>query len=259
MSKLKLDENGIPVLSRSDIEEKAEQFLKFFDESCLKRPKFSPLHKICSRLNQEYGVTFALEADLGYSPEGYKYRGRFHIPSRTILIDKSLKMEGPRFNFTLAHEIAHFVLHRSVIRSVIKNEDDTQISDTSRQLILDHVQSNNPRDWLEWQANKYASSLLLPRFTVQMAVVEKQKEMGINGRLGSIFHDDQPKNRIDFHTIMEHLGNIFITSRSATRIRLRELNVLIERATASQFSENKAIHVSHVLSDVLGSIAEKHK
>jgi hypothetical protein len=32
--------------------------------------------------------------ELGTSPEGYKYRGRFHIPTSTIYVDKSLEKES---------------------------------------------------------------------------------------------------------------------------------------------------------------------
>ena len=228
MRKPNLDKNGIPVMTRTDIEERTESFLRFFDADCLDRPKFSPLDTICCRLSEEFEVKFIFDAELGDSPEGYKYRGRFHIPSKTIFIDNSLPIGSPPFNFTLAHELAHFVLHRKIDRKIITSEKDDQISDTKRQLILDHLQSNNPKEIMEWQANKFASSLLLPRLTVPIAVVKKQQEIGINRRLGFIFLDDQPRNKDDFSKIMEHLGCIYMASKTAIRYRLRELNILIE-------------------------------
>ena len=65
----------------------------------------------------------------------------FHIPSSTIYIDKSLEWNDPRFNFTLAHEISHFVLHRKVNAGILKEEKEGEITDTNRELILDHVHS----------------------------------------------------------------------------------------------------------------------
>lgn len=168
-------------------------------------------------------------------------------------------MGEPRFNFTLAHEIAHFVLHRKINRSVIKKEKEQEISDTNRQLILDQIQNDNPRDWLEWQANKFASSLLLPRSTVPLAVTNKQKEMGITRRIGTIFHDNQPKNRSDYHEIMGHLVNIFITSKSAIRLRLRELDILIETNSADILANHGSEPIGNILVGVFDSIAEKYK
>ncbi len=230
--------------------------MNFFDDKCCKFPKFTPLHVICDRLKNEFGVIFAFEADLGNSPKGYKYRGRFHIPSTTVLIDKSLPMGSPRFNFTLAHEIAHFVLHRKIEFSVVKGEEEKQISDTNRHLILDQIQSDSPRDWLEWQANKFASSILLPRFTVPMAVENKQRELGVR-RVGTIFHDNQPDNRIAYHQTIEHLVGIFITSKSAIRLRLRELNILVETVPVEIPSNQDFSPIGNVLKDIWGNIKDK--
>ncbi len=162
----------------------------------------------------------------------------------------------PRFNFTLAHEIAHFVLHRRIDRSIMK-EKENQISDTSRQLILDQVQSNSPRDWLEYQANKFASSLLLPRFTVQQAVINKQSKMGVTRRIGTIFHDNQPDNMKDYHEIMNYLSGIYITSHAAIRLRLRELNILIENKLSNPYTGRGLSHVSGSLSSIFEDMVKK--
>lgn len=248
MKPLKLDKNGIPVLSRTEIEKRAEAFVEFFDESCLQKPKRTPLDKICEALNKDHDVKFVFNADLGLSPEGYQYRGKFHISSTTILVDKSMEMAGPQFNFTLAHELAHFVLHRRIHRKLTNNK--SQIVDTNRQLILDHVQSDNARDWAEWQANKYASSILLPRFTIRQAVVEKQKEIGITRRIGTIFLDNQAKNKKDYSKILNHLSEIYVVSKSAIKIRLRELNILIETPTAHNRMQPVAVSLGSILNNL---------
>lgn len=252
---LNLDKNGIPFLTRHDIEERAEDFIKFFDKKCCERPKFTPLPLICERLKNEHGVKFAFESDLGNSPDGDQYRGRFHIPSTTILIDKSLPLGGERFNFTLAHELAHFVLHRKIDYSVIKKEREEQLSDTHGQLMLDQIQGKNPRDLIEWQANKFASSILLPRLTVPVAVINKQVELGMR-RAGTIFHDHQPRNRHDYHQIMEHLVGIFITSKTAIKYRLRELNILVETVPIKNYADRDFVPISNALANIFQKIAE---
>lgn len=226
MKKYQLDKNGIPRISRLDIEKHAESFIKYFDPECLLTPRVTPLATICSRLYKDHNVKFVFGTDLGVTKEGYKYRGCFDICATTIYIDKSMPEGGARFNFTLAHEIGHFVLHRKIDTSILKNKNT--IKDTSRDLILDHMDSDNPRTWLEWQANKFASSILLPRSTVPDAVIQKQKEMGLNRNIGKIFLDRGVSSYMDYKGQLEHLSFIYQTSKASIRIHLRELNILFE-------------------------------
>lgn len=249
MKKPLLDSNGIPVLSREDIELLTEQFIRFFDEDCLKQPSLTPLAKICTTLQKEHNVTFIFNKDLGGTKEGYKYRGSFHIPSTTIYVDKNMEYGEPRFNFTLAHEIGHFVLHRKIDLSILKDKE--KIKDTNRDLILDHIQSDNPRTWLEWQANKFASSLLLPRPTVLTAVLNKQKEMGINRNPGKIFVDRGVSSNIDYDSQIENIALIYQSSRASIRIRLQELDILYETTQSPTREQNEPAHLGRFLSNII--------
>lgn len=259
MKPYKVDRNGIPVLSRTDIEEWAEQFVNYFGPKCTKAPQPTPLPTICQKLKDEHGVNFVFGIDLGNSPQGYKYRGRFHIPSTTIYIDKSLEWNDPRFNFTLAHELAHFVLHRKIETKILITEKEAEISDTNRQLILDQLQSDNPRDWIEWQANKFASSLLLPRHTIPQAVIKKQKDLGVNRRLGTIYFDRQSDNIIFYNSIMDYLVETYETSKASIRIRLRELNILFESAAGKKPESREVSHISESLANAFKFLGEIKK
>jgi hypothetical protein len=68
--RLSYDENGIPILSRTEIEERAAVFLEFFDPECLKRPQLTPLGQICETLKTNHGVGFVFNVDLGHSADG---------------------------------------------------------------------------------------------------------------------------------------------------------------------------------------------
>ncbi len=94
----RLDDNGIPVLSRTDIEEKVESFICHFDEDCLSMPQMTPIGNICTKLAEQFGITFKLGEDLGTTGSGYRLLGRFHPSSRTISIDSSLTKGDPRFS-----------------------------------------------------------------------------------------------------------------------------------------------------------------
>lgn len=257
VKKIRYDSNGIPRLSRQELDAWAERFTLFFDKDALSQPQMTPIFTICDRLKEEHEVKFVFGADLGTSPEGYKYRGRFHIPTSTIYIDKSLEWDDPRFNFTLAHELAHFVLHRRINTDTLKTGHDKDISDTNRQLILDHVNSDNPRDWLEWQANKFASSFLLPRLTVPTAIVEKQLEIGVTRRVGTIYLDRQATNIEMYHKILEHLVKIYETSKTSIKLRLIELNILIEAETGQTPQSRPIESVGQVMRDMFNKLSNE--
>ncbi len=257
MRPLRLDANGVPILSRNDLEERAEKFLRFFDARCLDEPLATPVAAISKKLKEDFGVSFVFAIDLGLSREGHRYRGRFHVPSKTIYVDQSLPYGEPRFNFTLAHEIAHFVLHRRITLEALGGGKELEISDTSRHLVLDQIQGDSPRSWLEWQANKFAASLLLPRFTVPRAVRNKQSEMGIARGLGTIFLDGQPANRDDYHSIMSHLELVYNVSRAAIRLRLRELNILIESWNTGTSTSGTPERFGDIVLRVLPKLAPK--
>lgn len=253
----KFDENGVPILSRPQIEELSEIFIAKYDKDCFQQPRATPIFTICDKLKDEYELKFVFGVDLGLSPEGYKYRGRFHIPKKTIYIDKTLEWNDPRFNFTLAHEIAHFVLHRNIDLKILKNEENDEILDTNRQLILDHVSGNNPRDWLEWQANKFASSFLLPRLTVPIAVHEKQKELNIR-RIGQIFLDRQKDNQLHYYNISEHLHTLYATSKASIKLRLKELNILMESESGTTPQSNKVVSIRKAMVDMFNQNEEDY-
>ncbi len=155
------DNNGIPKLSRVDIEVRVEKnFLSHFAPECLEEARATPIASIAQRLQEDHGLKVNFLIDLGYR-KGRKVRGSYNIESRMVSIDSSLEPGSPPFNFTLAHEIGHFVLHRHLTPEMLDKIDGQIIEDDDRALVLDQLQSDNPRSWLEWQANKFASSLLL--------------------------------------------------------------------------------------------------
>jgi hypothetical protein len=207
--------NKIPHLSRQDIEERAERVLTWFNPRQLRAPRVTPIEEIIARLDSEAQLVLSLGIPLGVSVRGNKILGEFLFkPIPTILIDPSLPHGGPRFRLTMAHELGHFTLHRRLDLCFGKK-------------------ARNDRDWLEWQANTFASAILMPRTTVAKAIVEKQRELGVN-RVGRIFVDDQWCNRQDYKAILKHLQKSFGVSRTTLVIRLRALRLLEDQRRVFQ-------------------------
>ncbi len=259
MAKFRLDEFGIPKISRSDLEMRVESnFLSHFAPDCLKQAKATPIASIAMQLKEKFGLKLDLQADLGHR-DGKKVRGCYSLDARRISIDQSLEPGSPPFNFTLAHEIGHFVLHRQLTPVMLDRIDGNTIQDDDRSLVLDQLECGNPRSWLEWQANKFASSLLLPRKTVPGFVLAKQKERGVVGNLGTLYLDRQSGNVEDFYAIVKEMEFIYQVSRLAIRIRLRELNILEDNANKGDFAAAEPVSVKRPLHDLLGSLAERLK
>lgn len=142
-----------------------------------------------------------------------------------IFVDKSLTIDVHRQNFTFSHEFGHLVLHREL---KLKGSDP-DIKDTERDLITGKKKLVSPIDWVEWQANKFASCFLLPRSTVITALVTKQLEMGIRKNLGTIYLENRTYSYRDCETVIGHLQDTFMVSKTVVRIRLEELGLLLDK------------------------------
>lgn len=257
MANLKYDKNGIPRLSRSDLEMRVERnFLAHFAPDCLETAKATPIATIAKKLQDDHKLKVIPSIDLGFR-NGKKVRGCYDIEARTISIDSSLEPGSPPFNFTLAHEIGHFVLHRHLTPPMLEQIDGGVIEDDDRALVLDHLQSDNPRSWLEWQANKFASSLLLPRRTVPDFVISKQKELGITNNLGVLYLDRQSGNVSDFYSVLKDMEFTYQVSKSAIRIRLRELNILEDSSNRGDFDDSGPVSIQNPLAKLLSDLGDK--
>lgn len=76
-----------------------------------------------------------------------------------IKVDQEVMMTSEvRYRFTLAHELAHYVLHAEAFR-------DIQVSSVDEWFIF-HTQLEN--EWFEKQANWFAGALLVPKAELLM-------------------------------------------------------------------------------------------
>lgn len=210
-------------LNRQDIEERAAQLLRHFRSDFLDFQQPTPLREIATFLSQKHQITFDYTRTLGFSDNGERIIGAFNPRKRVILIDASLQSDEHKFHFTLAHEFGHLALHRKV-KVLYENTDPA-----SKETVLegdDEAQGyESESDWLEWQANAYASSLLMPELIFKSALISVQKELGI-GRQGRIFVDHQPVNLGDYYQIIAQLSSYFSVSKTAVEYRLHKLGLV---------------------------------
>jgi hypothetical protein len=220
--------SSVPYLSRSDIELKAEEVLEWIKPGILAAPSLTPVAEIAERMKKEFDVRIEVK-NLGFSARGRKILGACQFSPRAIQLDALLDPNGPRYRFTFAHEIGHLILHRKLKLDPYELDIAVnEIVDEPVHFYFGRKPVLTGRDRLEWQANAFASALLMPRATVKAAVVMKQQELGIR-RLGTIYVDNQPRNMLDYIEVRRDLVEIYQVSNTALRIRLKQLQILEDR------------------------------
>ncbi|MDW8266080.1 MAG: ImmA/IrrE family metallo-endopeptidase, partial [Gemmataceae bacterium] len=135
-----------------------------------------------------------------------------------------------RYRFTLAHELAHWRLHRHLY---LHRANERSLF-PSGQTYPDHVLRSRQSDPLEYQANRFASCLLMPREMVKRAWHEWR------GSMDPIYLADLRAVVGDFGTdesVLENairpLAGTFQVSAEAMRIRLEDMGLLLRKRGAS--------------------------
>jgi Zn-dependent peptidase ImmA (M78 family) len=104
--------------------------------------------------------------------------------------------------------------------------DESRIRDSTRDLVTHRIEASKPRSLLEWQANKFAAGVLMPRRTVRQGLIQVQKARGISRNLGTIWLDRNASSFREHQITITHLAELYHVSRSVARFRLRELDIL---------------------------------
>jgi Zn-dependent peptidase ImmA (M78 family) len=159
--------------------------------------------------------------------------GAIWLDCGRIVIDESLDpevrptMEG-RYRFTLAHEGGgHWRLHRDLVRS----DRDQKVFFADVPTLI--CRSSQDMKRLEWQANFYASCLLMPRRLVLAEWAAWQDRLGRAKGRGEV----DAVNDALFECVAGPIARRFGVSRTALRIRLEKLGLLL-RAEPIQQSMN---------------------
>ncbi len=210
---------GLVRYSRKDIMTLTENLLNEIDDTILKFSFRTPIDKLIHYLEEKHNVVFDFDNTIS---ELKDILGYFDITENKIRIDESIK-NTERFAFLLAHEIGHFFLHKNLkINQIAYNN----FKDSQYDFLSNKYQLNNHKNWIEWQANEFASNLILPNSSFYNRLVHIQAQLGISRR-GHIYLDDQPINRKDFGDITTYLSRFFNTTYTSVIMKLESMNLII--------------------------------
>lgn len=139
--------------------------------------------------------------------------------NKKVLLDLDIASQaGVSYScfFVTAHELGHLVLHRQYFENGKTPYDYSDMEDGF---------PINSR--LEWQANRFASELLLPRKMVEVLVNTASLQLGITRNFGKIYVDGQQCNYDILNSICNMLASVFMVSKTVAQIRLKELGLII--------------------------------
>ena len=166
--------------------------------------------------------------------------GALWVNERRVGIDSRLDPErNPsmlgRYRFTLAHEAGHWQLHRHLFKRWA-NQLSLLPEDAERPEYICRSSDNDP---LEFQANSFASCLLMPKHMVLQAW------QAAHGSLDPVFLEDLRSSVLAvncdgsdgelFESVALPLAEKFEVSGEAMRIRLEVLGLLKRKKEATLF------------------------
>ena len=208
---------GVEIRAPIPIEDIVEKHLKL-------RVEFDDLHQLL-------GVP---RSGIGLDPDIF---GAIWLEAGKIVIDESLDPEEQpgregRYRFTLAHEGGgHWRLHRPLVRPT--RDQGSLLIDAARPTVV--CRSSQAKERVEWQADFYASCLLMPRKLVFAAWNEtfpdrKQRvlrpETPIDHRFAEIARNFDDEEDQVLQQFAKPFAERFLVSPIAMRIRLERLGLL---------------------------------
>lgn len=204
--------NSVPFISNDTIQCSAQKIL---DQIEYKSGSVD-LGRVCNELSLKLKSSerTILDAD------GNEVLGSANFDRKSIQINYHDNEERQRF--TIAHEVGHFRLgHERFLRS------ETIIAPD---LFADgEATSSFNYGRLEFQANFFASELLLPSQLFETKTRQIRNAVGILDRgHGFIFVDNQPCNYGPYNALLSNLSFYFKVSSQAIEIKLKRMEWLID-------------------------------
>ena len=262
--------SGVPVLSRKQIDDIGERLVQDFCPDAMVHPQALDVDLFAQDylgMEQDYQYLSHCGVYLGmtvfndtnkvvvYNPE--KQEAEYiSARAKTIIIDNTLLEENQehRYRFTMGHEAAgHGVLHEEYFGY---DRNQLTLFDTANEAAMIQCRTDSSKiaskdsrlwddhDWMEWQANTFASCLLMPRRLV-MEVTSLVCELEFECKEGAKQTDQERKEEAVFLTALQDklfadhqlasellvtIKDVFRVSESAAFYRLRSLNLLPEES-----------------------------
>lgn len=222
---------GLEILSKKQISRITHNIINQIDPSVYSNYRGLTLLQIITYFENIHHLNF----ELGYSLKsifGLNLLGCYDSNTDTIFIDNTL-FGTNRFMFALAHEIGHAILHKKLR---INQETYNNFQDSEFDICEGKHIFHNQKHWIEWQANYFATNLILPEEPFKMQLMGFRKVIGLNC-FNKIYLDKQPQNILDYQRTLNYLSKIFNTSQTTIEYRIEELDLIIRVLSKNIFKD----------------------
>ncbi len=174
--------------------------------------------------------------------------GALWVNSREVFIDQSLDPEEHpyregRYRFSVGHEIGHWWLHRKYLTSL--SVQSSLFEDLLEPTVV--CRTSDSQDMLEWQANHFASCIVMPQKLVHQAWIDRfgharplqvkqlRPNQQVMRRAEEIIYrhgrsESAAVNEALLESVALPLARRFKASKPAMRIRLEKLGLLVNEA-----------------------------
>jgi Zn-dependent peptidase ImmA (M78 family) len=227
----------VPYLEKGELESRSAEIVGAIDYVSGE----VSLEAICDieRSKNDLKVIRCLEHPLSESTT--EILGRITFEPLEILIYPKDHSNRGRERFTLAHELAHhFLDHGRYI--VCESCDENDLLARSRK-----ISDGSDIARMEFQANFFAASLLMPRENVLEDFRNLVCDLQISNRgHGALYVDHQPCNVHNYEFVIGELTRRYAVSRSAATIRLESLGLLYDARSTLDRKQMPSV-IDHLL------------
>ena len=216
---IQLKDNGVPVLSHKKIEFITTRCLEIYNNSLLTSPSEVNIHDFIIYLTKTDGLKYETRT-LGKILDN-AILGVTDLKENAIYIDPLTELNPHRLRFTQAHEVGHWILHRHKPVEDYNVTDRTHIFKDTEDSLNMQKRLVTPTDWIEWQANAFASALLIPISTFGDAVQNGIKELSIHTQTD--MYDSIEVSPKDYSRLILYLQQLYNVSQTTISYRLKQL------------------------------------
>lgn len=233
---LRVKNNGVPILSKAQIDAIGEHFVQDFQPEVLTNPTpvdiegfiefylgMTPDYQYLSHNGVYLGMTVFNDTNKvpGFDPATNRAE-YISAKARTVIIDNRLLEENQhhRYRFTLGHEGGHDIFHSGyfsynpnqvtifddeLMAPMIQCRVDNGTTDKSDTRNWDDL------DWMEWQANHLSAAVLMPK----TPIIQMAKH-----------HGDKLQHPPSMGLFIAQISTVFDVSITAATNRLKDLGIL---------------------------------
>lgn len=215
---------NIDRISKETIEEMCDVELQEINPRILSDAENLDINKLKNHLEKKYNISVKYHDDgnlLGYCD----------IANNTISLHQNVQ-RTKRELFILCHEFGHYKLHQKLI---IDQFTYNNFTESKYNFKMGKHSLTNPKHWIEWQANYFAVSMILPKTSLLAMLWQHQQRLGLNP--GKLYLDDQKDNYLNYQTLLYRLSEYFNVTRPNILYRLKELKHYENRSNLKNVRE----------------------